>query len=283
MKYRNELDVESRNTSEILNKLFEYSGTDLSQYAPNFIERRFLRILSKHGLRTKNDIFLKLTKDHNFYKEVLREFSITVTEPFRDPEIFAFIRREVIPILETYPFIRIWHAGCATGQEVYSMAILLQEANVLKRSKIYATDVNPSSIAQAKKGELPKEQLEIYCRNYQISGGKFEPLKYLIKKENKYYFRKNITKNINFSVHDLMSDTFIPQIHIIFCRNVFIYFNTLLQQKILSHFSHSLNSHGFLCMGKQEPLNSIDMKQIYEKIIDDMPIYRKKLWTDQNV
>ena len=165
-----ELFINSLDMSLILEKLSQCSGCDFSHYTKKFIERRLSRIMKKFSLHTRDTLIEKISEDPNFHVNILSEFSILVTDFFRDPDVFVVIREKVIPLLKTYPFIRIWHVGCASGEEVYSMAVILHEMGLLERCKIYATDFNDKVLLRAKQGIFSHNQLKLYNGNYQKAG-----------------------------------------------------------------------------------------------------------------
>ncbi len=283
MKTSSDSLIKSFDINEVLERLFQFSEYDFSQYSKSFIERRIIRIMTKFRLKTGYELIARLADEPKFCMDVLLEFSILVTEAFRDPDMFAAIREKVMPILSTYPFIRIWHAGCASGEEAYSIAIILHEMGLLERSKLYATDFNAKVILHAEQGMFSHKQLELYSSNYQKARGKSNFLEYVTQQKNKFYFKKFLKKNIVFLHHNLLKDDVLDGINFIICRNVFIYFNPDLQTRVLQLFNRSLVPRGFLCLGKQENINLIDSQKIYEPFTDNYPIYRKLLSKYDNV
>ena len=202
--------------------------------------------------------------------------SVTVTEMFRDPYVFKKIESTVFQQLKTYSRVNIWHVGCATGEEAYSMAILLHENDLLKRTRIYATDYNNHSLDIAKKGEYQKEKIEQYNQHYLQAGGKFQLSDYYHNKGHSISFNNSLKQHITFANHNLMKDQVFAQMHLILCRNVLIYFNPVLQSKVLKLFNESLVHRGFLVLGDKESLEFTDENRSFETIASKERIYQQK-------
>jgi chemotaxis protein methyltransferase CheR len=197
---------------------------------------------------------------------------------FRDPPFYQAVRESVIPALKTYPFVKIWHAGCATGEEVYSMAILLHEAEFLDRARIYATDFNKHSLDTAEKGVYPAKNMESYSANYRASGCKQDFRQYYSAGYDLAKVKDFLKERITFSYHNLVTDGVFGEMNLISCRNVLIYFDKTLQDRVLSLFADSLRHGGFLCLGAKETLNFSSVKKIFEPLEGRQKIYRK-CWT----
>jgi chemotaxis protein methyltransferase CheR len=194
---------------------------------------------------------------------------------FRDPAFFKTVREQVIPHLKTYPFIKIWHAGCSTGEEAYSMAILLQEEGMAGRYRIYATDINEVVLKRARDGIYPLQELQRYTRNYQNSGGKKSFADYYTARYDHALFDPALRENMVFSSHNLAVDADFGEMNMILCRNVMIYFNHTLKARVISLFDGALLSGGFLCLGTKESLERSEVASHYELIATHMQIYRK--------
>ena len=218
----------------------------------------------------------KILYDKEFFNTLLQDFSINVTEMFRDPSFYKAIREDVIPLLRTYPFIRIWHAGCATGEEVYSMAILLKEEGLYDKSLIYATDINERVLQRAKEGIYSIDNIKEYCQNYQKSGGSASLSDYFIARYNSVIFNKELREKIIFADHNLVTDGVFGEMNLIICRNVLIYFNKELQNRVMKLFYDSLCYGGFLGLGSKESIRFTDYYNKYESYIQDENIFRKK-------
>ncbi|MBF0574006.1 MAG: hypothetical protein HQK69_09645, partial [Desulfamplus sp.] len=214
--------------------------------------------------------------DIDFFNLFLRSISVNVTEMFRDPHFFLSIRNTVIPYLRTYPFIKIWAAGVSTGEEIYSLAILLKEEGISDNFVLYATDFNDSALEIAQKGIYPASDMKLNTANYQHSGGKESFAGYFHADYNSVIFDSSLRKNIVFANHNLVSDGVFGEMNMIVCRNVLIYFNRKLQNSVLELFSKSLRINGFLCLGTKESLEFSSSASLYEPIDKTARIFKKK-------
>lgn len=228
------------------------------------------------GISTVQELTSKIRTDKAFLSLLLGDLSITVTEMYRDPAFYRSLREEIIPLLKTYSFIKIWHAGCATGEEVYSMAILLKEEGIYDRSTIYATDFNQSALNRAKEGIIELGKLKEYTLNYQKSGGKETFSNYFTISNNLAMPVSNLKKNIVWANHNLVTDWVFSEVHLVICRNVLIYFNRNLQNKVLTLFDESLISGGILCLGAKESLRFTDIAPRYLEIDPKQRIFKKR-------
>lgn len=248
-------EIEDAEIELLLNAIKLRYGWDFSHYKRSSLHRSIQRIVSKHNISHISDLITKIMWNEAFMELLLRDLSIPVSEMFRDPEFFKIIRKEVIPILRTYPFIKIWHAGCASGEEVYSMAMILEEEQLYNRARIYATDINQHALLKAKDGIFTSENIEEYEQNYRKSGGAGSFIDYFIAQYDSIIVKANLKKNIFFFDHNLSSDQAFGEMHLIFCRNVFIYFDHFLQKRVVKLFDESLCYGGFLCLGMKESLD----------------------------
>jgi len=201
--------------------------------------------------------------------------SINVTSLFRDPSFYAAFRQKVIPLLRTYPFIRIWHAGCATGEEVYSLAILLEEEGLLRRARIYATDMNEAVVKKARAGIFPLKSMKEYTANYQKAGGTRSFSEYYTAQYDSAILRPELTKNIVFSAHNLATDGSFNEFNVILCRNVLIYFNQALQERVLALFRDSLVHLGILALGRKESLRATTHEDFFEPLDAGERLFRR--------
>jgi chemotaxis protein methyltransferase CheR len=229
-------------------------GYDLRAYAPESMRRRVLHVLDKFGIEHLGVLQHRVVHDATFMSEVLGELTVRTSEMFRDPSTFAAFRSEVVPLLRAYPLIRVWHAGCANGEEVYSTAILLAEEGLYDRTQIYATDLSPSAIAEAQQGIYPARSVEKFTENYVASGGRDALERYYTAAYDGIVMKEWLRKNILFFHHDLVTDHVFGEMHVIFCRNVFIYFSTALKEQVTRKLVLSLMPNGFLCLGRNELL-----------------------------
>jgi chemotaxis protein methyltransferase CheR len=205
----------------------------------------------------------------------VEEMTVNVTEMFRDPMLYKVLRENILPILATHPFIRIWHAGCATGEEVYSMAILLQEANLLQKSLLYATDLNPGVIENVRKGIFPLSAMKQYSENYIASGGKRDFSDYYTALFDRAQFDQGLKSKMILATHNLVSDRSFNEFQLIVCRNVLIYFDKDLQDNVLNLFDDSLEKLGFLVLGSKENLRFSKIGKKYLQMDKGEKIWRK--------
>ena len=251
-------------------------GYDFNDYTQDTLTRRIIQMLPKDKLGSVSEMIEKILHEPKYFEKFVYEMSITVTEMFRDPSVYLSLREKVVPLLKTYPFINIWHAGCATGQEVYSMAIMLKEEGLYDRSRIYATDINDAALSAAQEGIYSIAQIPTYTRNYQLAGGTGSFADYYHAKYDNAKIDKSLKKNITFANHNLVTDKVFAETHLILCRNVFIYFNNDLQNHVLKLFENSLCRGGILCIGSSESLRFSDVEGDFDPFVACEKIYRKK-------
>ncbi len=238
----------------LLNDLQEVYGYDFNGYSKASLKRRVQRLFSLDRFPSFAEFRFRLRNDEVYLKRFVEEITVNVTEMFRDPSFYHVLRKELLPTLATYPFIRIWHAGCATGEEVYSMAILLHEADLLKKSILYATDINPNALERAKAGIFPLSAMKQYSENYILSGGTHDFSSYYTTRYSYAKFNQDLSLKMVFATHNLVSDGSFNQFQLIMCRNVMIYFEKPLQDRVLQLFDQSLEPLGFLALGAKETL-----------------------------
>jgi chemotaxis protein methyltransferase CheR len=258
-------NLASYQLKSLMQTIHSVYGYDFTQYAESSLLRRSLRFMQANKILSIDQLSSILLNDEKKFEEFIRTLSVTVTEMFRDPSFYLALRERVVPRLRTYPFLKIWIAGCATGEEVFSMAILLKEEELLDRTIIYATDINQHSLYLAKEGIFPIEFMKTYTENYQRSGGKNDFSAYYLAKYNSAMFDKNLKRNVVFAAHNLATDQSFNEFHLIMCRNVLIYFNQELQNKVINLFYDSLCPFGFLGLGSKESLLFSDKKPHFEK------------------
>ncbi len=250
-------------------------GYDFNNYSKVHLKRRINQRLKLSNLETISELQNKVLWDKEFFQVFLQDLSINVTEMFRDPEFYAAFRKKVIPDLRTYAHIKVWHAGCSTGEEVYSLAIILKEENLLSRTQIYATDINKRVLEIARQGIYSKKEMNLYSANYLAAGGKGNLSDYYTSKYGSVLFDKSLSKNIVFADHNLVTDGVFAEVNLVFCRNVLIYFDKFLQNKVLGLFSESLTKRGFLCLGTKESLKFTDFENSFSTIDKKTKIYKK--------
>jgi chemotaxis protein methyltransferase CheR len=272
----NKNEIEELELRLLLDAMYHRYGYDFRDYARASVERRARQFFIKAGLNTISEMIPLLLHNESYFQTLIREFSITVTEMFRDPGVYQVIKEKVFPVLKTYPYIKIWHAGCATGEEVYSLAILLQEAGLYKRATIFATDFNDEALETAKQGIYHLENIKQCTINYQKGGGSESFSQYYQAQYDSIVMEKSLRKNITFANHNLVTDQSFGEMHLILCRNVLIYFNKTLQNRALDLFDDSLTAGGFLCLGNKESLLFWDKEKHYEPVEDSSRIFQKK-------
>jgi chemotaxis protein methyltransferase CheR len=264
--------VKDEDVEILVNDLLDIHGYDFTDYTRASLKRRITRILYIDKLPSFAELRYKLKSEPQYLRRFVEEITVNVTEMFRDPHLYKTIRTEVLPFLATHPFIRIWHAGCSTGEEVYSMAILLEEANLLHKSLLYATDLNPSVLEKAKSGVFALSNMKQYSENYLLSGGTRDFSTYYTAKYNKAKLNDSLQKKMIFSTHNLVSDSSFNEFQLIFCRNVMIYFDRDLQNRVLNLFDQSLEPLGYLALGSKETLKFSPIQKKYSQI------KKEKLW-----
>ncbi len=269
------LQISDEEMEVLLFDVLDRYGYDFTDYSRASLKRRINRLISLDKFPSLAEFRYRLQTDSNYLHRFVEEVTVNVTEMFRDPPFYKLLREEVLPVLATYPFIRIWHAGCSTGEEVYSMAILLHEANLLHKSLIYATDVNPGVLEILKKGIYPMAQMKMHEENYVKSGGTRDFSQYYTTKYNLAKFDQAFTDKMIVSTHNLTSDRSFNEFQLICCRNVLIYFEKNLQDRVLTLFTDSLQKRGFLALGSKESLKFSAVNDYFKQVENKERIWRK--------
>ena len=260
----------------LLEAIYQKYGYDFRNYARAHIKRRIQRRLAIADLSNISALIHEVLYHQETLDALLLDFSINVTEMFRDPPFYQTIRKEIVPVLRTYPFLKIWHAGCATGEEVYSLAILLKEEGLYNRVQIYATDFNEVVLAKAKEGIYPVDLIKEYTANYQKAGGIGSFSDYYSARYESVIMHQGLKDKVVFADHNLVTDGVFGEMNMIICRNVLIYFNKDLQDRVVKLFSDSLCPGGFLCLGTKESLKFSKYYDKFEVMIEKDKMYRKK-------
>lgn len=248
---------------------------DFHNYARASLARRIKTVLAREGLDMPYQLIPRILYNQDTFESFLSAMSVTVTEMFRNPNFYLGLVESVFSVLESYPFIKVWFAGCATGQEVYSLAILLREHGLLKRTKIYATDYNKNSLDIAQKGIYPAEDIEHNTKAYIEAGGKKEFSHYIVEQYGNIKLLDELKDNITFSYHNLVRDGVFGEMNLVICRNVIIYFDKELQNHVLSLFDGSLCRKGFLCLGPRETLDFSVIRKNFDVFSGPNKIYRR--------
>jgi chemotaxis protein methyltransferase CheR len=268
-------EIENLELDLVIEAILRRYGHDFRHYARASLCRRLALFLSKSGYKKLSEVIPRLLYDKAFFEAMIRSISVTVTEMFRDPFVYQIIRKTVVDFLKTYPFIRIWQAGCATGEEVYSIAILLQEEGLYGRCQIYATDFNDDALETARKGIYPVSRIKEYTANYQKAGGRDSFSKYYHSQYDSVIMDQGLKKNIVFANHNLSSDSVFGEMHLIMCRNVLIYFDQTLQDRALGLFYDSLVYHGLLCLGAKESIKFSRYSDKFIEFAENAKIFQK--------
>jgi chemotaxis protein methyltransferase CheR len=259
----------------LLEGIFRQYGFDFRAYAYSSMRRRLWKRVEAENLRNLSELQAVVLHDQDAMERLLLDLSVNVTAMFRDPQFYAEFRSLVVPVLRTYPFIRIWHAGCSTGEEVYSLAILLEEAGLYDRARIYATDINEVVLQQARRGIFPLERMQEYTENYIRAGGQRSFSEYYTAMYDGALFDQRLARNVVFAQHNLVTDRSFADFTVIFCRNVLIYFDKDLQNRVQSLFYESLVRLGVLCLGSKESLKFSTFETCYDRMSSSEKIYRK--------
>jgi chemotaxis protein methyltransferase CheR len=263
----------------LLEGIYEHYGYDFREYASASLRRRINNIVRAEGAHTISGLQERLLHQPACLERFVAALSVNVTAMFRDAEFYRTFRERVVPVLHTYPSLRIWLAGCSTGEEVYSLAIVLHEANLLNRCTLYATDLNQSVLEKARAGNFPLESMKEYTANYLKAGGTNEFSDYYRAAGDNANFSAVLDKKVVFAQHNLVTDGPFNQFHVIWCRNVLIYFNKMLQQRVHKLLYDSLVTFGALGLGMKETIKFSPYEMNYKTIEETMPIYRKIGWS----
>ena len=255
--------------------IYRHYGFDFRDYSLPSLRRRIWKRVYAEGLSTISGLIEKVLHDAASMERLLLDLSVNTTAMFRDPTFYVSFRRNVVPLLRTYPFVRIWHAGCSTGEEVYSMAILLQEEGLYDRCRIYATDINEAVLQKAKSGIFPIQTMQENTSNYMAAGGSGTFSDYYTARYDYTIFRPSLRENVVFAQHNLVTDASFNHFNVIFCRNVLIYFNNALQDRVQQLFLESMEMFGVLGLGKKETIRYTAVADKYEELDPDERIYRR--------
>ena len=259
----------------LLEAIFRHYGHDFRAYAFSSLRRRLKKRLDGEGLASFSALQALVLHDGAAMDRLLRDLSVSVTGMFRDPSFFLAFRETVVPILRTYPFVRIWHAGCATGEEVYALAIMLEEEGLYDRSRIYATDISADALEKAKAGIYSLTRMREYTRNYLQAGGARSFSEYYTANYDAALFDPQLRRNVLFAQHNLATDTSFSEFNVILCRNVMIYFDRTLKERVFKLFESSLGSLGILCLGRRESLRFTSTENEYQEFDARERIYRR--------
>jgi chemotaxis protein methyltransferase CheR len=259
----------------VLRDIHELYGYDFTNYSRASLKRRINRLITADRFTSFAEFRYRVRSDKEYFTRFVEQITVNVTEMFRDVSFYKTVREQILPVLATRPMIRIWHAGCSTGEEVYSMAILLHEADLLKKSLLYATDINPAVLTQVRDGIFPLSQMKQYSENYNLSGGKRDFSSYYTAQYSSAKFDEFLGKKIVLATHNLVSDGSFNEFQLILCRNVMIYFDKPLQDRALRLFYDSLEMLGYLALGSKETVKFSEVGARFKQVENKEKIWRK--------
>jgi chemotaxis protein methyltransferase CheR len=268
-------DLEELEMDLLLEGVYRRYGYDFRQYARGSLRRRVLKRVGDERVGTISALTEKILRDPEAMDRLAFELSINVTSMFRDPTFYEALRSKVIPMLRTYPFIRIWNAGCSTGEETHSLAIILKEEGLYDRSRIYATDMNEQVLQRAAEGIFPIDKMRSYTENYIRAGGSAAFSEYYVANGKGAKFHPALRENVVFAQHNLVSDSSFNEFNLIMCRNVMIYFDKQLQDQVHGLFHDSLVNFGILTLGRKESIKTTSVEDFYSEVDGIERIYRK--------
>jgi chemotaxis protein methyltransferase CheR len=249
---------------------------DFRGYAGASMRRRLKAAMARFSCDTVSQLQDRVLHDASFFPALLDYLTVQVSEMFRDPSYFLALRKEVVPLLRTYPSLKIWVAGCSTGEEVYSLAILLREEGLLKRSLIYATDINPQALRRAEAGIYDLDRIASFTLNHQRAGGRSSLSDYYTAAYDRAVFDKSLREQVVFSDHSLATDSVFAEMQLVSCRNVLIYFDRKLQDRALGLFRDALCRKGFLGLGSKESLRFSGCAEAFTDFVREERIYQKR-------
>lgn len=268
-------DLEALEIALLTEGVHRRYGLDYRNYAYASLRRRVWNAVRAEGLETVTSLLDRVLRDAEAMERLTLELTVNVTAMFRDPTFYASLRERVVPLLRSHPFVRVWHVGCSTGEEVYSTAIMLEEEGLYERARLYATDVNEAVLQTARKGIFPRSVMPEYARNYAQAGGKGDLSDYYRAAYDYVIMRQSLRRNVVFAHHNLATDGSFNEFHLILCRNVMIYFDRVLQDRAHRLFYASLRRFGVLALGRKEALHGTAHEADYEPIDPVEKIYRR--------
>jgi chemotaxis protein methyltransferase CheR len=276
MQFSPTLPLDDLEVHRLMDLVYRQYGYDFRNYAAASLKRRLRTFLSQERLSSLAALQHRLQQDPACAQRLLQGLTVNTTAMFRDPSFYAAFREQAVPLLRTYPFIRLWHAGCSSGQEVYSMAILLQEAGIYQRCRIYATDANEQVLQIARTGIYPLNKMQEYTQLYLKAGGGRAFSEYYTANHGNALLRPSLREHVVFGLHNLVTDRSFNEFNVIFCRNVLIYFNLNLQNQVHGLLHDSLCKFGILALGRQETIRFTAFEHQYEPLVKTEKIYRRR-------
>lgn len=276
MPHRTRAHIEDIEQRLLLDAIYHHYHYDFRAYAQASLKRRLRSALSQFGCKTLSQLQDRVLHEPAVFTGLLQFLTVQVSDMFRDPSYFLALRNEVVPILRTYPSIKVWVAGCSAGEEVYSLAILLHEEGLLDRTLIYATDINPHALRAAEQGVYDLERVAAFTANHALSGGRSSLSDYYTARYGRVMFDKSLREHMVFSDHSLATDSVFAEVHLVSCRNVLIYFERDLQNRALTLFHDALVHRGFMGLGSRESIRFSAQAENFDDFVPQDRIYRKK-------
>jgi chemotaxis protein methyltransferase CheR len=267
--------TDKEHIDSLLQVIKEVKGIEFREYAQPSLERRIYRFIEINKVSGFDDLKKKIKFENGFADNFIHEITVNVSEMFRDPVFWSTLRETVLKEIKNQSIIKIWHAGCSMGEEVYSMAVLLREENLLYKSRIVATDINIDALKIAQSGVYPLKNQELHSKNYLLAGGKGNLCDNYKIKDKMVQYDQELVKKIEFKRHDLSSDLHFGSFDLIICRNVFIYFGLNLQERVLGIFNESLNENSFLCIGSKESISWLKAARFFKPVSIENKIFKK--------
>ena len=269
------VDISEAEIRQLLETLYQRYHYDFRQYAAASLKRRLLQALTHFHCQTLAQLQERVLTDESAFPRLLEYLTVQVSDLFRDPEFFLTVRQQVIPLLATYPSLKLWVAGCSTGEEAYSYAILLAEEGLLDRTRIYATDINDESLRKAQKGVYPLDRMKQFTLNHRQAGGHGSLSDYYHADADSAVMSPTLKQHITFADHSLATDSIFSEVQLVSCRNVLIYFDKTLQDRALGLFADALCRRGFLCLGTKESVRFSAHAQRFQEVSGEQKIYRR--------
>jgi chemotaxis protein methyltransferase CheR len=259
----------------LLDEIFERYHYDFRSYALSSLRRRMTFACLQLQCATLAELRARLRREAALFAQLLQYLTVQVSDMFRDPEFFLTMREQVVPVLRTYPSLKIWIAGCSTGEELYSFAILLREEGLLERTMLYATDINPAALRKAEAGIYALDRVAIFSENHRAAGGKSTLAAHYSAGYDSVVFDRTLRKNVLFADHSLATDSVFAEVHVVACRNVLIYFDHTLQERALGLVTDALCRRGFLGLGSRETLQFSKQAQRFDEVVVGRRWYRR--------
>jgi chemotaxis protein methyltransferase CheR len=268
-------EVSELDVRQLLEAIYQRFHYDFRQYAAASLKRRLAQAMRHFECATLAELQEQVLSDANAFPRLLGFLTVQVSDLFRDPDFFLALRQQVMPILATYPSLKLWVAGCSTGEEAYSLAILLAEEGLLGRSRIYATDINDDSLRKAQSGVYALERMKQFTLNHRAAGGRGSLSEYYHASPDGAVMSPELKKHITFADHSLATDSIFSEVQLVSCRNVLIYFDKQLQDRALNLFADALVRRGFLCLGTKESVRFSAHAQRFTELNPEQRIYRR--------